>query len=232
MTELLIQGSDAWRAARVGSLGASALHEVVARTKSGYSASRANAMARLLVERLTGQEQDAYQNAAMLHGIETEPEARVAYEFRTNADVMPIGLVRHPTIEGTHASPDGLVGVDGLVEIKCPQPAAHLATLLGEPIPDKYIVQMQWQMRCCDRTASIRPTRWCDFVSYSPAFPEAMRLHVKRVPRHDARIIELEMEVRTFLDELSAKMEELQRYGSPPGAVVRESLSRSLAGAA
>lgn len=225
MTELLVQGSPEWVQARVGSLGASAVHEVVARTKSGYSASRANALARLLVERLTGQAQDTYQNAAMSHGIETEPEARIAYEFRTDANVEPIGLVRHPTIEGTHASPDGLVSYDGLVEIKCPQPAAHLATLLGEPTPDKYIVQMQWQMRCCDRS-------WCDFVSYSAAFPEAMRLHVKRVPRHDARIAELEAEVRAFLAELDGKMSELRRYGSPPGAVVREALSQSLAGAA
>lgn len=207
MTVDLVQGSDEWHAARCGSLGASVLHEVVARTKSGYSASRANRMATLVIERLTGQPQDTYQNAAMLHGIETEPEARSLYEFMTDADVETIGLVQHPNIEGTHASPDGLIGADGLIEIKCPQPAQHLATLLGEKLADKYIVQMQWQMACADR-------QWCDFVSYSSVFPEAMQLFVQRVRRDDRRIEELSGEVIAFLIEVDDKLAALKaRYG-------------------
>lgn len=207
----LVQGSDEWRAARAGSLGASALHEAVARTKSGYAASRANRMATMVIERLTGQPQDTYQNAAMLHGIETEPEARLAYEFWTNAKVVQVGMVLHPDIGGTHASPDGLVGEDGLLEIKCPQPAQHLSTLLGEPIPDKYMVQMLWQMRCCGRP-------WCDFVSYNPAFPESMKLHVQRVERDDKRISELENEVVPFLREVDAKVEALRSKYDPEPA--------------
>lgn len=191
----LIQRSDEWHKARLGSLGASCLHEIVARTKTGYSTSRANRLAALLLERLTGTPQDTYQNAAMLHGIETEPEARNAYAFYSGAAVVEVGLVRHPTIAGTHASPDGLVGEDGLLELKCPQGAAHLALLMKQPIPDKYIVQMQWQMVCAGR-------QWCDFASYSPAFPEDLRLVVRRVPRDPRRIAELELEVRSFLDEL------------------------------
>lgn len=200
------QGSDEWRKARAGSLGASSLHEVVAKTKSGWSASRSNKMATLIVERLTGEPQDTYQNAAMLHGVTTEPEARAAYAFRADVDVQEVGLVRHPSIVGTHASPDGLVGNDGLIEIKCPQPAAHLAVLMGEAIPQKYILQMLWQMNCCKRS-------WCDFVSYSPAFPEHMRIFIKRVERDDKFIAETEANVVAFLAELDSKLSELtSRY--------------------
>lgn len=207
MTLALVQGTDEWRAARAGSLGASSLHEAVAKTKTGWSASRANRMATLLIERLTGAPQDSYINAAMQHGIDTEPEARAAYSFRTDVEVAEVGLLPHPSIARTHASPDGLVGSDGLVEIKCGQPATHLEYLLGGSIPGKYLIQMQWQLRCADR-------RWCDFVSYSPHFPERMRLFVQRVNRDDRHIAELEQQVREFLAELDEKIAALNaRFG-------------------
>lgn len=221
----LIQGSAEWHQARCGSLGASCVHEVVAKTKTGFSASRANRMACLIVERLTGIPQDSYQNQAMLDGIEREPDARIAYEFYADAEVAQVGLVCHPTLDGTHASPDGLVGDDGLVEIKCPQPAAHLATLLGSPIPDKYVTQMLWQMRCADRA-------WCDFASYNPQFPEAMRLLVKRVYRDDKAIADIETLVSGFLIELEEKERKLRElYGLPAvnSTRLRNSLAASLA---
>lgn len=203
----IIQGSPEWHAARCGSLGASCLHEAVAKTKSGWSASRAQRMATLVIERLTGVPQDSYQSPAMLHGIETEPQARAAYEFLMSADVRQVGLFAHPKLKGTHASPDGLVGSDGVFEAKCPQPAAHLATLLGEPIPDKYIKQVQWQMRCCERA-------WADFVSYCPSFPAGMDFFVKRIPRDDRLLKILDHEVEEFLAELDEKVAALkQRYG-------------------
>jgi len=177
----LQQGSDAWRLARCGSLGASVLHEVVAKTKTGWGASRAGRLSTLVIERLTGVPQDTFQTAAMMAGTEREPEARSLYEFMTNSTVKQIGIALHPTIGGTHASPDGLVGDDGLVEFKCPQPAQHLATLLGEPIAGKYMTQMAWAMRCCDRA-------WCDFVSYNPDFPDSMQLFIQRVERDAKRI--------------------------------------------
>jgi putative phage-type endonuclease len=203
----LIQGSPEWHAARCGSLGASCLHEAVAKTKTGWGASRAQRMAILIIERLTGAPQESYQSPAMLHGIETEPQARAAYEFLMDAKVRQVGLFSHPTLKGTHASPDGLVDSDGVFEAKCPQSAAHLATLLGEPIPDKYIKQVQWQMRCCDRA-------WCDFVSYCPAFPAGMDFFLKRIERDDRLIKMLESDVGDFLDELEAKLAKLQsRFG-------------------
>ena len=160
----IVQRSPEWFAARLGSLGASEVYEAIARTKTGWGASRANVMARKIVERLTGMPQDTYVNAAMQDGIDTEPEARVAYEFLRNVEVVEIGLIRHPSIRDTHASPDGLIGEDGLLEIKCPQSAKHIETLLGQAIDGRYVTQMQWQMACSGR-------QWCDFVSYDPRHP-------------------------------------------------------------
>lgn len=208
-TELLDQRSEEWVAARVGSLGASSLHEALAKTRTGWGASRAQIMSRLVVERLTGNPMDRFQNQAMLDGVAREPEARSAYAFRYDQDVVECGLYRHPTVAGTHASPDGLCGDKGLLEIKAPTEATHLETLLGAPIPQKYAYQMQWQMACAGR-------EWCDFASYHPAFPEAMRLHVIRVSRDDRLISELETQVREFLAELDAKLAALtSRYGAP-----------------
>jgi putative phage-type endonuclease len=206
----LIQGSDEWIKARVGSLGASRVAEVIARTKSGWGASRANLMAELLVERLTGQPAERFTNAAMAWGTEKEPEARTAYEFETNQEVRQVGICPHPSIAGTHASPDGLVGDLGLVEIKCPQSAGHIDMLLSEVIPDKYVTQMLWQMACTGR-------EWCDFVSFDPRMPENMRLFVRRIERDAIRIGAHEKDVREFLGELGAKVAALvSTYGAPP----------------
>lgn len=203
----LIQGSEAWLRARCGSLGASAIHEVMARTKSGYGASRANVMARLIVERLTGEPQDTYTNEAMRRGTEMEPVARAAYEFRQDIEVAICGLYRHPSIAWTHASPDGLIGDDGLIEIKCPHTATHIDTLLSGEIADKYVKQMQWQMRCADRA-------WCDFVSFDDRLPERLQLFSRRIRRDDKLIAEMEAEVSKFLAELEAKLEALEKVAA------------------
>lgn len=202
----MIQGSDEWRKARCGSLGASRVADAIARTKTGWGASRANLMAELLVERLTGVPAEGYMNDAMRWGQEHEADARVAYEFRADAGVTEIALVCHPTIKGSHASPDGLVGNDGLIEIKCPNSATHIETLLGAPVPAKYVTQMQWQMACTGR-------RWCDFVSYDPRMPEVMRIFIRRIERDDKTITDLEKQVTDFLIELAVKQTELvERY--------------------
>jgi len=212
MTVDLVQGTDEWLQARVGSLGASCIHEVMAKTKAGPSASRANRLAKLLLERLTGRAEDVYVTKAMQQGRDREPEARNAYVFATDNEVTEVGIFPHPTIKGTHASPDGLVGEDGLIEIKCPEAAEHLETIRLQRIPDKYIQQMLWQMRCSGR-------RWCDFASYNPDFPEAMQIFIKRVHWDDARINEIEKEVNVFLTELNSKIADLHRiYGSKEAA--------------
>ena len=200
------QGSQEWFEARCGRVTASRVADVVARTKTGWGASRANYMAQLIAERLTGAVADSYTNAAMQWGVDTEPQARDAYEFYANVDVEQVAIVEHPEIPMSSASPDGLVGEDDMVEIKCPNTATHIDTLLGSTIDKKYITQMQWQMACAGR-------KWCDFVSYDPRMTEEMRIFIQRVERSDERIAELEKDVREFLAELDLKVTALrERY--------------------
>ncbi len=200
------QRTDAWFAARLGKVTASKIADVMARTKSGWSASRANYAAQLVTERLTGRPTEGFSNAAMQWGTETEPQARAAYEWERGAAVIEVGFFDHPTVTMSGASPDGLVGDDGLVEIKCPNSATHIATLRGEPIADKYVKQMQWQMACTGR-------KWCDFASFDPRLPDAMQLHVQRVHRDDAMIAEMEAAVTEFLADVAATVADLEaRY--------------------
>ena len=196
------QGTEEWFAARLGKLSASRIADVVAKTKSGYSASRANYAAELVVERMTGQRQEKFTSPEMLWGTEKEPEARSAYEFISGLTVTQVGLVAHPFLDMACASPDGLSGDDGLVEIKCPSSSTHIETLLNGGINGRYIKQMHWQMICTGR-------KWCDFVSFDPRMPGGMQLHIERVTFDVALAKELEAEARTFLGEVSDTVERL-----------------------
>lgn len=208
----IIQGSAEWFAIRAGRVTASRVADVIAKTKTGWGASRANYMAELIAERLTGEPAERFTNAAMQWGTDHEPDARAAYEFFRDASVIEVGFVEHPAIAMTGASPDGLVGDDGLVEIKCPNTATHLDTLLSQTVPAKYITQMLWQMACTGR-------KWCDFVSYDPRLPESMSLFVKRIDRDDKRIAELETDVSAFLVETANKLAQLNSlYGTKEAA--------------
>jgi putative phage-type endonuclease len=198
------QRSPEWYAARLGKVTASRVADIIAKTKSGYSTSRANYMAELVCERLTGKQGDFYQNAAMVWGTETEPMARSAYEAHSGNLVTETGLVLHPSITNAGASPDGLIDEDGLVEIKCPNTSTHIDTLLDEKVPSKYVTQIMWQMACTER-------KWCDFVSFDPRMPEHMQIFVKRVERDDDMIVELEREVEKFLSELDEKINKLSK---------------------
>lgn len=195
----MIQGSAEWHQARLGKLTASRLADALAKTKTGWGASRANLLADLLTERLTGIPVDAYVSPAMQWGRDNEGFACDVYAFRTDADLDDAGFVDHPTIAMSGASPDRYVGADGLLEIKCPNTATHLDTLLSGAVPARYLAQMAWQMACTGRA-------WCDFVSFDPRLPDHMRLFVRRVPRDDAFIADLEKEARIFLAELDAKL--------------------------
>lgn len=204
----IVQGSDEWRRLRLGKVTGSRVADIVSKTKSGYSTSRANYMADLLIERLTDEPMDRFVSSEMRWGTETEPMARSTYEFYRDVVVQEIGFVDHPRIEMAGASPDGLVGDDGLIEIKCPLTATHLETLLSETVPEKYMPQIQFQLACTGRA-------WCDFVSFDPRLPEEMRMFVKRVPRDDLFVEKIESEIEKFLKELAAKIEALQaRFGA------------------
>lgn len=197
------QRSEEWFAARLGKVTASRVADLMAMTKSGYSASRANYMAELICERLTGSQAERFSNTAMQWGTDVEPQARAAYEFITDAAVSEVGFVPHQTIEMFGASPDGLVGDVGLIEIKCPNTATHIETLLNETVPAKYVTQMQVQMACTGR-------EWCDFVSFDPRLPADLQIWISRLPRDAAVIENIEAETVKFLGELAAKVEALR----------------------
>jgi putative phage-type endonuclease len=197
------QRTAEWHEARLGKATASRIADIIAKTKTGYSTSRANYMAELICERLTGMQGASYSNAAMAWGVETEPMARAAYEGAVGSLVLETGFVPHASITMAGASPDGLVGDDGLVEIKGPMTATHIDTLLGQSVPNKYVTQMQWQMACTGR-------EWCDFVSFDPRMPKNMQLFIKRVQRDPKVIANLEEEVFTFLKELDEKIVQLK----------------------
>ncbi len=204
MIELMEQGSDAWFNIRIGKVTASRVADVLAKTKTGYSTTRDNYMAQLVCERLTGQKGESFTNAAIQHGIETEAYARAAYEALRDVLVDEVGFVSHPTIEMSGASPDGLVGEDGLIEIKCPNTATHIETLLSESVPNKYYTQMQFQLACTGR-------KWCDFVSFDNRLLTELQVFVKRVPRDDVYIRLIEDEIVKFLGELDTKINQLMK---------------------
>jgi putative phage-type endonuclease len=198
------QGSQEWLLERCGKVTASRIADLMATRRDGQpSSDRLNYKAQLVAERLTGCVAPSFTNAAMIHGTETEPEARRAYEFFVDRDVQQIGFVPHPEIEMSGASPDGLVGDDGLLELKCPNTATHIETLLTGRIPDKYHKQMQFQMACTGRA-------WCDFASYDNRMPERMRLFVRRVARDEGEVAEIEAAVRAFLNEIDETVNRLR----------------------
>lgn len=204
---MILQSDPAWVTARLGHVTASRIGDLMAKTKSGaYSTSRANYAADLIVERLTGVQASTYTNAAMQWGVETEPHARAAYEFLHDVTCGPAAFIKHLKIEWAGASPDGFVGDNGLVEFKCPNTATHIETLLGDPesIPEKYRLQMQWQMACSGR-------EWCDFVSFDPRLPEHLRMYVRRFDRDDVTIKRIEREVEHFNGEIEDTLAALKK---------------------
>jgi len=204
-TYLMQQGTDAWHEIRCGKVTASRVADIIAKTKTGHSASRANYMAQLVCERLTKTQAESFTNAAMEHGITQEPFARAAYEAAQGVMVEEVGFVRHPSIEWAGASPDGLVGDDGLVEIKCPNTLTMIETLLSQKVPGKYFTQMQFQLACTRR-------KWCDYVVFDPRMPAKAQLFVKRVDRDDTYIAEIEAEIVKFLAEVQSQVNQLNQY--------------------
>lgn len=203
----MIQGSEEWLALRCGKFTASRFSDLMARTKSGPSASRTNLLALLAVERLTGKPAETYQNAAMARGTELEPEARIAYEQRIGALVEESAFVPHPTLPYVGMSPDGLVGDDGLVEIKCPNAAKHIEALRRGAHAVEYRWQIQGQLWVSGRA-------WCDAVSYHPDFPANLRLAITRVNRDDIAIGELEKACVEAEAEVCAIVTELLNMGN------------------
>jgi len=198
------QRTEDWYAARLGKATASRFKDAIAALKSGAPAqARRDYLTELVVERLTQQPIQRFQNAAMTWGTEQEPAARAAYERATGRIVEETGFVAHDTLLAG-CSPDGLVDWDGLIEIKCPYSSAnHIETLLNG-MPAEHIPQVQGQLWITGR-------EWCDFVSYDPRMPEALQLHVQRIQRDEAFIADLERRVTSFLAEVGTQVEALRR---------------------
>ena len=202
MTE---QRTEEWFTQRLGKVTASRVGDVIAKTKTGPSASRDNYATQLVLERLTNKQGEFFTNAAMQWGTETEPMARQAYELKRGVFVDEVGFIDHPTIDMSGASPDGLVDKKGLVEIKCPESKTHMEYLMSGKPPAKYIPQMMWQMACTGR-------EWCDFVSFDPRFPENLQILVVKVEYDPTYVKMLELEITQFLDEVSKKVELLRKF--------------------
>jgi putative phage-type endonuclease len=197
------QRSNEWFALRLGKVTASRVADLMAKTKTGYSATRENYMAQLVVERISNSQAESFTNAAMQWGTDQEPYARAEYEATQGAMVEECGFVSHPTIEMAGASPDGLVGDDGLIEIKCPNTATMIDVLLTGTVASKYNTQMQFQMACTGR-------QWCDYVVFDPRMPAKAQMFIKRVARDEAFIEEMEAEVTKFLGEVAEKVAKIQ----------------------
>ncbi|EAP2982557.1 lambda exonuclease family protein [Salmonella enterica subsp. diarizonae] len=205
---MMEQRSPEWFAARCGKVTASRLYDVMARTKSGYAASRQNYMAELICQRLTGKPEEGFTNAAMMRGTELEPVAREMYALNEfDAVISEVGLIDHPTIAGFAASPDGIVNDDGLIEIKCPNTWTHLQTLKTGVPKYQYLLQMHAQMMCTGR-------KWCDFVSFDDRLPPELAYFKTRINFDEVLAEEIKQEVVKFLTELETEIQNITHQES------------------
>lgn len=198
------QRTPEWFAKRAGKFTGSRFSDLMARTRTGPAASRKNLIVTLAVERITGTCVETYQNGAMLRGIELEPEARAAYELHELVSVVEIDFIQHE-LPFVGCSPDGLVGDDGMVEIKCPSAAGkHYDALMSGAHADEYRWQLQGQLWVANR-------RWVDAVSYDPRFPDGLQLAITRVERDEQAISELEAACIEADAEVEAAVEQLRK---------------------
>jgi hypothetical protein len=185
----ILQRSDGWYAERCGKVTASRVKDLNAKPSKGKAL---NALGlTILAERLTGVQKETPTNFYMQWGIDNEPHAIAAYENETGFFVNGTGLIDHPFIEMFGASPDGLVGENGQIEVKCPDTTTHLNTLLTKEVPEEHIPQITSQLACTRR-------QWCDFVSYDPRLEPELQIIIIRVFAKDLNIEGLERDVRAF----------------------------------
>jgi putative phage-type endonuclease len=200
----LIQGTAEWMQARCGSVGASQVSDLMSKGKNGAeSTGYANLRAKMVAERLSGCVIEGYTNGYMERGNTDESAAREVYEFVTGNIVEQVGLIRHPTIPFFHASPDGLIGDDGMLELKRKIPALHIAYLLKNEVPTEYRKQMTAQLACSGR-------QFVEFASYCPEMPEDLQLFKIRFHRDEDAIKEMETAVVAFNASVEKMLADLQ----------------------
>ena len=199
------QHSAEWMEARRGKVTGSRLADALTRLKSGkWSQKREDYMVELVAERLTKSTANHYTSKAMEWGQQTEPHAVAAYEFLRDVQTERVGFVPHPTILGFGASPDRLVGDDGVLEIKCLTTREHIRVLLANAMPEEYLWQVWGELACTGRA-------WCDWVSFDPRLPPEMQLWSTRITREAAAedIEAVEGGVRDFLAEMEQMVADL-----------------------
>ncbi len=199
------QRTAQWFQARLGKVTASNVYNVISKTAKGTPTSKyEDYKIKLMTERLTGEISQSYPTPAMQWGIEHEEDALKEYAFIYDTEITQCGFIQHPTIKMAGASPDGLIGENGLIEIKCPQSINHLRFCIDDEIKPEYHAQMQFQMACTER-------KWCDFISYDPRFAgdsSHLRMKIKRIYRDDKQIEQINQAVEAFLAEIE---QEIQR---------------------
>jgi len=207
------QRTDEWFAKRAGKITGSRFSDVMNITKSGPGAARRALVATLAIERLTGECVETFQNGAMLRGIELEPDARAAYEAHVGELVEEVAFIQHPELDYVGVSPDGLVGDEGMVELKCPANIAkHLDALLRGDHATEYRWQILGQMWVAGR-------QWNDAASFDPRYPEGLKLAIKRVDRDEKAIAELAEQCAIVNDEANKALADLQsRMPAPMSA--------------
>ncbi|WP_317992900.1 lambda exonuclease family protein [Bartonella gliris] len=200
------QRTAEWFQARLGKVTASNIYNVLSKTAKGLPTSKyEDYKIKLMTERLTGEISQSYTTPAMQWGIEHEDDALKEYEFIYDTEVTRCGFIPHPKIEMAGASPDGLIGDDGLVEVKCPQSINHLRFFMDDEIKPEYLAQMQFQMACTGR-------KWCHFISYNPQFvgrSTGLRMKIKRIHRDEKQIEEINKAVESFLAEINQDMKQI-----------------------
>ena len=202
------QGTPEWRQARCGKITSSCFGKVMTRGRGKDAAWGQTAftyMMDVLGERLSGNPGDEISSKYLEWGHIHEPTARALYTWRIGQPVTLTGFVPHPEMDGVGGSPDGLVGDDGVMEIKCPYTVrTHLETIYENEINDK---DYQWQVQ---GNLWVTGRKWLDFVSFQPSVPEELQLHVIRVTRDEDMIEELDERVRRFGDMLSSRLKKIQ----------------------
>jgi putative phage-type endonuclease len=201
---VIAQDSPAWIKARIGHLTASRMNDVLAFSKRDGKPlkARADYAIELVAERMTDAAVDHWVSDDMVWGIEKEPDAKVTYTEVTGRPVLPAGFMLHPTIEFCGASPDGFIGHDGLIEIKCPRTTTHITWMLIGEVPDQHRAQMALQLLVTGR-------QWCDFVSYDPRCHPRQRLFLRRFTPTDEYLREIETAAREFLQEVDAMFDKV-----------------------
>ena len=198
------QGSQEWLQSRLGKITASRAKDLMATVRYGEAAGYRNYKTELAVERITGKRAERYVTKQMEYGTETEGVAATMYQLQTGNIATVCGAFE---IDGSNvlASPDRLVGDDGLIEIKCRELANHVESMLSDKVPDEYYKQIQFQLWVTNR-------QWCDYVSYGDEMPENAQLFIKRIERDEEVINEIIERVEQIEDDITKLIEAVQAY--------------------